>query len=109
MKPGETCNRWLVARLASVRMASCSAGKCWVSSRARLWFHFLSNGKRDRRIGRRTRLGSAPRSRCALKTPQPDELHRILHAAAMQADVRKSSLPRIVLVVQTPKGEIEMS
>ena len=43
------------------------------------------------------------------ETPQPDELSRILHAAAIQTDIRKSSLPRIVLVVQTPKGEIEMS
>jgi hypothetical protein len=44
-----------------------------------------------------------------LETPQPDELRRILHAAALQGDIRKSSLPRIVLVVQTPRGEIEMS
>jgi hypothetical protein len=43
------------------------------------------------------------------ETPQPDELRRILHAAAIQTDIRKSSLPRIVLVVQTPKGEIEIS
>jgi hypothetical protein len=43
------------------------------------------------------------------ETPQPEELHRILHAAAIQADIRKSTLPRIVLVVQTPKGELEMS
>jgi len=43
------------------------------------------------------------------ETPQPDDLHRVLHAAAIQADIRKSTLPRIVLVVQTPKGEIEMS
>lgn len=42
------------------------------------------------------------------ETPQPDELHRILHAAAVEADIRKSISPRIVLVVQTPKGEIEM-
>jgi len=43
------------------------------------------------------------------ETPQPDELRRILHAAAIQADIRKSSSPRIELVVQTSKGEIEMS
>lgn len=52
-------------------------------------------------------LGTAKSLR--LETPQPDELHRILHAAAVQADIRKSSLPRIVLVVQTPRGEVEMS
>ena len=43
------------------------------------------------------------------ETPQADELRRILHAVAIQADIRKSSLPRIVLVVQTPRGEIEIS
>ena len=43
------------------------------------------------------------------ETPQPDELRRILHAAAVQADIRKGSLSRIVLVVQTPNGEIVMS
>jgi hypothetical protein len=53
------------------------------------------------------RLGTAKSLR--FETPQPDELRRILHAAAVQGDIRKSSLPRIVLVVQTPKGEIEMS
>jgi Glyoxalase-like domain len=53
------------------------------------------------------RLGTAKSLR--FETPQPDELRRILHAAAVQADVRKSSQPRIVLTVQTPKGEIEMS
>jgi hypothetical protein len=42
-------------------------------------------------------------------TPQPDELRRILHPAAVQADIRKSTLARIVLVVQTQKGEIEIS
>lgn len=42
-------------------------------------------------------------------TPQPDELRRILHAAAIRADIRRSDSPRIVLVVRTPKGEIEVS
>jgi hypothetical protein len=53
------------------------------------------------------RLGTAKSLR--FETPQTDELHRILHATAMQADIRKSTLPRIGLVVQTSKGEIEMS
>lgn len=43
------------------------------------------------------------------ETPQPNELHRVLHAATIQADIRKSSASRIVLVVQTPRGEVEMS
>lgn len=43
------------------------------------------------------------------ETSQPDELRHILHAAATQADTRKSTLPRILLVVQTQKGAIEMS
>jgi Glyoxalase-like domain len=53
------------------------------------------------------RLGTAKSLR--FETPQPDELRRILHAVAIQADIRKSGSPRIVLVVQTPKGEIEIS
>src|SRR5580704_6295261 len=52
-------------------------------------------------------LGTAKSLR--FETPQPDELRRILHAAAITADLRKSSSPRIVLVVQTSRGEIEMS
>jgi hypothetical protein len=43
------------------------------------------------------------------ETPQPDELRRILHAAAIQADIRKSDSPRIVLMLQTSRGEIEIS
>jgi hypothetical protein len=43
------------------------------------------------------------------EAPQPDELRRILHAAALRADIRKSAVPHIALVVQTPKGEIEIS
>jgi Glyoxalase-like domain len=53
------------------------------------------------------RLGTA-RS-LHFETPQPEELRRILHAAVVQVDIRKSSVPSIVLVLQTPKGEIEMS
>ena len=53
------------------------------------------------------RLGTA--KSLHFETPQPDELGRILHAAAVQADIRKSGVPRIVLVVQTPRGEIEIS
>jgi len=53
------------------------------------------------------RLGTAKSLR--FETPQPDELRRVLHAAVVQADIRKSTLPRIVLVVQTQSGEIEMS
>jgi hypothetical protein len=43
------------------------------------------------------------------ETPQPDELRRLLHGAAIEADIRKANSPRIVVVVQTAKGEIEIS
>lgn len=43
------------------------------------------------------------------ETPQPDELRRVLRGAAIDADIRRTDSPRIVLVVQTAKGEIEMS
>ncbi len=53
------------------------------------------------------RLGTAKSLR--FETPQPDELRRILHVAAIEADIRKSDSPRIVLAVQTARGEIEIS
>jgi hypothetical protein len=43
------------------------------------------------------------------ETPQPDELRRVLRGAAIDAEIRKTDSPRIVLVVQAAKGEIEMS
>jgi hypothetical protein len=43
------------------------------------------------------------------ETPQPDELRRILHAAAIKADIRQSGTPRIVLTVQTARGPIDLS
>jgi Glyoxalase-like domain len=43
------------------------------------------------------------------ETPQPDELRRVLHGAGVEANIRKTDSPRIVLVIQTLKGEIEMS
>ena len=43
------------------------------------------------------------------ETPQPEELARILRGVAIEAEIRKSDLPRIVLAVQTARGEIEMS
>jgi len=52
-------------------------------------------------------LGSVKSLR--FETPQPDELRRILRGAAVEADIRKTILPRIVLTVQTARGEVEMS
>jgi hypothetical protein len=43
------------------------------------------------------------------ETPQPDELVRILRAAAIQADIRRSGTPRIVLGMETAKGAVEIS
>ena len=51
-------------------------------------------------------LGTAKSLR--FETPQPEQLRRILHGAAIEADIRKSDAPRIVLVVQTARGEIEI-
>lgn len=45
----------------------------------------------------------------SFETTQPNELRRILNGVAIQADIRQSNLPRVVLVVQTPKGELEIS
>jgi hypothetical protein len=53
------------------------------------------------------RLGEAKSLR--FETPQPDELHRILHGAAINADIRKSDSSRIVLTVATERGVIEIS
>jgi hypothetical protein len=43
------------------------------------------------------------------ETPQPDELGRILRAAAIQADIRRSDRPRIVAELETAKGVVEIS
>jgi hypothetical protein len=53
------------------------------------------------------RLGTTKSLR--FETPQPDELRRILHAAGVEADIRNSAAPRIVLTVQTAKGEVTIS
>jgi hypothetical protein len=53
------------------------------------------------------RLGTAKSLR--FETPESDDLRRILRATAIDADIRKSGLPRIVLVVQTPRGDIEIT
>jgi len=45
----------------------------------------------------------------SFETPQPEDLARLLHGVAIEADIRKSDSPRIVLVVQTARGKIEMS
>jgi hypothetical protein len=45
----------------------------------------------------------------SFETPQPNELRRVLTGVNIQADIRKSNLSRIVLVVRTPRGEIEIS
>ena len=45
----------------------------------------------------------------SFETSQPDELRRILNGVGVQAEIRKSNLSRIVLVVQTPSGAIEIS
>jgi len=43
------------------------------------------------------------------ETPQPDELRRVLQAAAIEANILRSNSPRIVLAVQTARGQIEIS
>ena len=43
------------------------------------------------------------------ETPQPDELLRILRGAGIEADIRQAAQPRIVLLVETAKGVIELS
>jgi hypothetical protein len=53
------------------------------------------------------RLGAVTSLR--FETPQPDELGRILHAAAVNADIRRSDRPRIVLGIETAKGAVEIS
>ena len=69
----------------SVRMASCFAGKRWGSSRPPLSFRFSSNGRAGspHPSSDSPRLGTAKSLR--FETPQPDDLRRILHAAAVQA------------------------
>lgn len=53
------------------------------------------------------RLGAVKSLR--FETPQPDELGRILHAAAIHADIRRSNTSRIVLGIETAKGAVEIS
>ena len=43
------------------------------------------------------------------ETPQADELRRILRGLGIEADIRKSDVPRILVSVQTAKGVIELS
>ncbi len=43
------------------------------------------------------------------ETPQTDELRRILRGVEIEADIRKADSARIVLVLQTAKGQLEMS
>jgi hypothetical protein len=43
------------------------------------------------------------------ETPQPQELRRILLEIGIEADIRTSATARIVLRVQTARGEIEIS
>jgi hypothetical protein len=53
------------------------------------------------------RLGTVKSLR--FETPQPDELRRVLRAAAIQADIRRSDTPRIVAGLETAKGAVEIS
>jgi hypothetical protein len=43
------------------------------------------------------------------ETPQADELRRILRGVGIEAEIRQSSTPRIVLTVDTPKGTLDLS
>jgi hypothetical protein len=53
------------------------------------------------------RLGAVKSLR--FETPQPDELGRILHAATINAIIRRSDTSRIVLGIETAKGAVEIS
>lgn len=42
------------------------------------------------------------------ETPQPEELRRCLHALAVTADIKQAPQPRIVAVLATPGGRVEI-
>jgi len=43
------------------------------------------------------------------ESPEADELRRILRGVGIEAEIRKSDLPRILVAVQTAKGLIELT